>query len=93
MAVGLDGGHQVGGLLATLVSWLVEIVHVEGSIVPAGLADEDGRVPAVAGVRARDDQLVVDGREAAAARSFGAATHERVVSSVWPTAVRTEREL
>ena len=65
------------GQLAALVSWLVEIVHVEGSIVPAGLADEDGQVPAVAGVRARDDQLVVDGREAAAAHSFGVATHER----------------
>ena len=93
MAVGLAGGHQVGGQLAALVSWLVVIVHVEGSIVPDDLADEDGRVPAVAGVRARDDQLVVDGREAAAARSFGVATHERAVSSVWPTAVGTERDL
>eukprot|EP01051_Picozoa_sp_SAG22_P005928 SAG22_NODE_370_length_11576_cov_83.771456_3_plen_168_part_00 len=55
------GGQQVGDRGAALIRLMVV----------------DGRVPAVARLRARDHQLVVDGREAAPARGFAAAVHGR----------------
>eukprot|EP01052_Picozoa_sp_SAG31_P022982 SAG31_NODE_1859_length_7052_cov_4.965051_2_plen_51_part_00 len=41
---------------------VVQFVELHDSIVPAGLAEEDGRVPT--NIPARDDQLIVDDREA-----------------------------
>eukprot|EP01050_Picozoa_sp_SAG11_P028344 SAG11_NODE_7539_length_1132_cov_0.879961_2_plen_129_part_00 len=48
--------------------------------MPAGLAEENGRVPAAAhGARAQDVQLVMIDRKAALAPGFAAAAHERAV--------------
>ena len=69
------GGQRVGNRVAMLVRYVVA-EFVETNIMPAGLAEEDGRVRA--DVRARDDQLIVDDREAAAAPHFAAAAHEKV---------------
>lgn len=51
--------------------------------MPAGLAEENGRVPVVAyGARAQDVQLVMIDREAALAPGFSAAAHERAMISL-----------
>eukprot|EP01050_Picozoa_sp_SAG11_P029980 SAG11_NODE_8666_length_989_cov_1.396629_3_plen_144_part_01 len=68
------GGQRVGDWIGVLVKQIVA-EFVEDNIAPAGLAEEDGRVPA--SVPARDDQLILDDREAAAAPHFAAAAHER----------------
>ena len=68
-------GQRVRNRVAVLVRYMVS-EFVEDSIVPAGLAEEGGRVPA--NVPARDDQLVLDDREAVAAPRFAAAAHEKV---------------
>lgn len=77
------GGQRVGDRIGVLVKQIVA-EFVEDNIAPAGLAEEDGRVPAVAGIRALNDQLVVHhGREAAPAPSFAATAHEKLISLIF----------
>ena len=79
----LAGGQRVRNRVAVLVRYMVS-EFVEDSIVPAGLAEEGGRVLAVVDARALYDQLVVDrGREAAPAPSCAATAHEKLMSLIF----------
>ena len=83
MALSPTRVQRVGDRVGVLVKQMVA-EFVEDSIVPAGLAEEGGRVPAVVGARALYDQPVVGrGREAAPAPSCAATAHEKLMSLIF----------
>ena len=69
------GGQRVGNRVAMLVRYVVA-EFVEANIMPTVLAEKDSRVYAY--IPARDDQLILDDRKAAAARHFAAVAYEKV---------------
>ena len=84
MALSPTRVQRVSDQVGVLVRYMPVSEFVEDSIVPAGLAEEGGRVPAVAGIRALNDQLVVHhGREAAPAPSLAATAHEKLISLIF----------
>eukprot|EP01052_Picozoa_sp_SAG31_P068089 SAG31_NODE_26898_length_434_cov_1.229851_1_plen_83_part_00 len=63
------------------VKMIVVEIASASSLALASLVGEGGQAPAAASVPARDDQIVLDNREAADAPHFSAAAHEKVQRS------------
>ena len=60
---------------------MVDGIASATSLALPSLVGKGGQVPAAASVPARDDQLVVCGRDAARAPRFAATAHERALIS------------